>query len=355
MDAPEHPRAQELARLLLERGADPNASQGLYDTCLQGDDLTWLELLAQHGLDPRAAINWHADASDAAKSGCDRPGSLFAYLLVAAAKNGQRARFAWLLAHGADVNARSSYTGLSVYQTALLAGETALADQLLRHGAEAEPLTGVFAFAAACMRGDAGEAARVLAGEPEVARVGDVLLEAVERRNVEAVRILLELGVDPNRPDRHGRRALHLGCEHRAIAELLLAHGADPRSRCFGGTASGWALERDPQMARFHAEHSRSLLDAVACGHVELVRELLAQQGAPASERTPSGDTVLHVLPADSERADPLVALLLAHGADPLARNDAGQTPSEKLDARGLDEIADLLAAQVENGAAAVR
>jgi ankyrin repeat protein len=355
MDAPEHPRADELARLLLERGADPNASQGLYNTCLQGDELKWLELLAQHGLDARAPINWHADPLDAAKSGCDRPGSLFAYLLVAAAKNGQHARFAWLLAHGADVNARSSYTGLSVYQTALLAGETALADQLLRHGAEAAPLAGVFAFAAACMRGDAREAARMLALEPDVTLVGDVLLEAVERRNVEAVRILLELGVDPNRPDRHGRRALHLGCEHRAIAELLLAHGADPRSRCYGGTASGWALERDPEMARFHAEHSRSLLDAVASGHVELARELLAERGLAAEERAPSGDTALHALPADVERADALIALLLAHGADPLTRNDAGQTPGEKLDGRGLDEIADLLAARVEAEPAVAR
>jgi len=344
MDVPEHPCADALARLLLERGADPNG-QGLYNTCLQGDELKWLELFARHGLDASAATNWHADRAAAAKSGSDRAGSLFGYLLVAAAKNGQRARFEWLLAHGADVNARSIYTGLNAYQTALLAGEVELAERLLRQGADAQPLEGVFAFAAACMRGDAAEAARVLALEPAVAQIGDVLTEAVDRRNVAAVRILLELGVDPNRPDRHGRLALHLGCEHRAIAALLLAHGADPRSRCYGGTASGWALERDPEMARFHAEHSRSVFDAVASGHVELVRELLTERPARVSERDPSGDTPLHVLPSDGERAEALIALLRAHGADPAARNGAGQTPGEKLDARGLDEIADLLAA----------
>jgi ankyrin repeat protein len=225
-----------------------------------------------------------------------------------------------------------------------------MADQLARHGAGVEPLSGVFAFAAACMRGDAAEAARVLASEPAVAEVGDVLTEAVERRNVEAVRVLLELGVDPNRPDRHGRLPLHLGCEHRAIAELLYGHGADPRSRCFGGTATGWALARDPEVARFHAEHSRDVLDAVVSGHVELVRELLADQPELARTRDVAGDTALHALPVDGERAEVLIGILLAHGADPSVRNDAGQTPAEKLDARGLDEIADLLAAQLEQG-----
>jgi ankyrin repeat protein len=347
MDVPDHPHADALARLLLERGADPNDSQGLYNTCLVGDEPKWLELLSQYGLDARAPINWHLDPADAAKSGSDRAGSLFGYLLVAAAKNGQRARFDWLLAHGADANARSIYTGLSAYQTALLAGEPELAERLLRHGASAEPLQGVFAFAGACMRGDATEAARVLALEPDVAQSGDVLTDAVERRNLAAVRILLELGVDPNRPDRHGRLALHMGCEHRAIAELLLAHGADPCSRCYGGTACGWALDRDPEMARFHAEHSRSILDAVASGHVELAHALLAEDPGRARERSPSGDTPLHGLPADTERAETLIALLLAHGADPAARNDAGQTPGQKLDARGLDEIADLLASSL--------
>jgi ankyrin repeat protein len=101
-------------------------------------------------------------------------------------------------------------------------------------------------------------------------------------------------------------------------------------------------------MARFHAEHSRSIFDAVASGHVELARQLLAENAAHAIERDPWGDTPLHRLPADAERAEPLIALLLAHGADPAARNDAGQTAGEKLDARGLDEIADLLATRAD-------
>src|SRR5262245_14087403 len=97
MDAPAHPQAPALARLLLERGADPNASQGLYNTCLLDDDVSWLELLAQHGLTASAATNWHTDPARVAEWGGDRPGSLFGYLLVAAAKNGHRARLRWLI------------------------------------------------------------------------------------------------------------------------------------------------------------------------------------------------------------------------------------------------------------------
>ena len=349
MDAPEHPRALELAQLLLARGADPNDSQGLYDTCLHDDDVKWLELFARHGLDRSAGVNWHADLADAVKSGSDRAGTLFGYLLVAAAKNGHRARLRWLLEHGADPDARSLYTGLSAYQTALIAGEAALAEQLQRAGAHVEPLSGVFAFAAACMRGDQAEAARLLALEPGLLAHGDLLTEAVERRNAEAVRILLALGADPDRPDRHGRRPLHMACTHRALCQQLLAHGADANARSYGGTACGWALERDLDMAGFLAEHSRSILDAVACGHLELTSALLAEQPARASERSPTGNTPLHVLPADAERAEPLIAQLLAHGADPSATNDDGRTAAEQLEASGRDETADLLAALVRD------
>jgi ankyrin repeat protein len=348
MDVPEHPAADALARLLLQRGADPNASQGLYNTCLHDDELKWLELLSQYGLNASTPINWHAYPEDAAKSGSDRAGALFSFLLVAAAKSGQHRRLNWLLAHGADPNAHSMYTGLSAYQTALVAGEPLLAETLTRHGAHAQPLSGVFAFAAACMRGDAVEAANVLARDQDVTKVSDVLTEAVERNHLTAVRVLLDLGIDPNQPDRHGRLPLHLACERREIAELLYKHGADPRARCFGGTVTHWAIRRSLELARFHAEHSRELFDAAMSGHVELARELLAEQPELARARDAEGNTPLHVLPPDGERADSLLGLLLARGADPNQRNDAGQTPAEMLDARGFDEIADLLSAQQE-------
>lgn len=95
------------------------------------------------------------------------------------------------------------------------------------------------------------------------------------------------------------------------------------------------------ELARFLAKHSGDVFDAVASGHIGLVRELLAEQPALAHFRD-RGGTPLHALPSDGERADVLSALLLAHGANPGSRNDAGQTPAEKLDAAELDETRDL-------------
>ena len=97
------------------------------------------------------------------------------------------------------------------------------------------------------------------------------------------------------------------------------------------------------ESARVHAQKSRLLLDAVASGHVALAKELLELDPTHIAERTPWGDTVLHVLPEDPECAQSLVGLLLAHGADPKATNDDGKTAAQKLDAAGLDPIAELL------------
>src|SRR5262245_56244925 len=44
-DQPSHPQANELALLLIERGADPYDSQALYNTSITRDDATWLDLL----------------------------------------------------------------------------------------------------------------------------------------------------------------------------------------------------------------------------------------------------------------------------------------------------------------------
>src|SRR5690606_17724938 len=45
---PPHPRADELADLLLERGADPVDMQAFYNTSIVDDDPHWLEVLWTH-------------------------------------------------------------------------------------------------------------------------------------------------------------------------------------------------------------------------------------------------------------------------------------------------------------------
>jgi len=349
MGQPEHPRAEALARLLLDRGAEANDSQGLYNTHLVGDDTRWLELLSRYGLGPESPIQWHADPTDAEKSGSNRAPTIFGYLLAGAAKNGHVARLTWLLEHGADPDARSIYDGSSSYQHALIQGTSASIEALTRHGASIDELAGHDAFVAAARSGDRPQATALLESHPEYAQIGDPLTDAAQRGESNVVRTLLELGVDPNATSQHGHRALHNGCENRELASLLLQHGADPRSLAFGGTACEWALRAgNPELARFHAEQSRSLLDAARSGHVALAQTLLSEDPSCTHERDPNGNGAFHELTSDPELAEPLIRALLTHGGDPRARNDAGKTPAEHLEAGGADEVADVLEALSE-------
>jgi uncharacterized protein len=335
---PEHPRAEALARLLLDRGADPNQSQGLYNTHFKGDDTRWLDLLFTYGLGPQHAINW--DPGHASATG------ILDFLLVQAVRKGHLARVTCLLDHGADPNATSTYDGRACYRHALLGGRPDIAALLLGRGARLEIIDGPDAFVAACMRLDRAAAEGLLDGHAEVLAVVDPLIDAAGQENVEVVRLLLELGMDPNRENQHGHRALHAACAHRETAEVLLAHGADPRGLCHGASAANWAATGDHfEMARFLAEQSRTLLDAVISGHVQLARELAAADPSCVRERTPRGNTAWHLLPEDPAAAGALAQLLLNAGADPQARNEDGRTPAERLEERGLDEIADLVPA----------
>jgi ankyrin repeat protein len=332
---PEHPRAEALARLLLDRGADPNQSQGLYNTHFEGDDTRWLDMLFVYGLGPQHRINWDLRRpSDTA---------ILDYLLVAAVSRGHLARLTCLLDHGADPNTTSSYDGKTCYRQALLAGRPDIASILIARGARPEPIEGRDAFVAACMRLDRAAAAPLLDGHPEYLAIVDPLIHAAGQGNAAVVRLFLELGMDPNREGQHGHRALHNACRDRQTADVLLAHGADPRALCYGATAASWAATGNHfEMARYLAERSRTLLDAVLSGHVQLARELCAADPSCVREQTPKGNTALHMLPEDPVAAGELAQLLLDAGADPGARNADGLTPAERLEERGLDEIADL-------------
>jgi ankyrin repeat protein len=340
MGAPEHPDADRLAPLLLERGADPNESQGLYDTSLAyvGDDTRWLELLFEHGLTKEARINWHFAPRD------EQPERILDFLIALAASVGHARRVRCLLEHGADPNTVSRYDGHTCHQNALLTGRLDVAELLLAHGARVIPLEGADAFVAACGRGDRAEAERLVAGHREYLENVDPLFGAIHRGQIDLLRLLLELGVDPNRSNRHGNRALNDAATDRAACEILLAHGADPRGRAFGGTPQSWArLAGNLELARFHAERSRYVLDAIASGHVALVKELVAEDPSCIDERSPAGDTVLHVLPADVDAARAIVELLLPLGADRSAKNADGKTPEKALVAVGADDVAALL------------
>ena len=349
MAQPEHPQADEAARLLLAYGADPNDGQALYNTHLSGDDPRWLELLIAHGLRPEAHLQWHADPAAASQSGLDKSARSLDFLVAEAAATGRRRRLEVLLEAGANPDAVSHYTGRTAHQCAQTYGDPDVVALLERFGATVAAVDGHDAFVAAARSGRLEEARGLLRENPSYASIGDPLTEAAQRGESEAVRRLLAAGVESNALSKHGHRALNNACDHPETARLLLAHGADPAGRVFGGTPCGWALHaRNETMARFFAEQSRSLLDALNSGHLELAMALLQSNPACVEERDEAGNGPLHALTTRADFAERIVPVLLARGAKLNDRNQAGQTAAEFLEERGYDDVADILDAAVD-------
>jgi hypothetical protein len=92
---PPHPESRALAKLLLDAGADPNDGQGLYDTHFTPSDY-WIELLISYGLNASHLVNWGSSSI-----------STFDYLLDDAIGRGLKERVILLLHHGASAGGRT--------------------------------------------------------------------------------------------------------------------------------------------------------------------------------------------------------------------------------------------------------
>lgn len=96
-------------------------------------------------------------------------------------------------------------------------------------------------FLAAIERGDKAEAGRLVASLPELVRnmYGDepLMHKLATEGCLVGVRLLTELGVDPDMVDATGDTPLHnaIVCGHGDLVNFLLARGADPNRADGGG------------------------------------------------------------------------------------------------------------------------
>ena len=134
------------------------------------------------------------------------------------------------------------------------------------------------------------------------------LHEAVRSGNTRAIRLLLDKGAEINAQDARGNSALHITPpqgNHSAIIQLLLSNGANPNLR---------------------DEHGASPLHVLVTLNrsPEIVRTLLAGD-VDVSGRDINGQTPLFL--AVQENRVRLIPLLLSHGSDIFAADNAGVTP----------------------------
>jgi ankyrin repeat protein len=250
---PWHPHAGPFARLLLERGADPNDGQALYNRMFGGND-DHLVLLFEFGLGRDTQGPWHRLLGESLES----PTEMLRSLLAWAVTHDQRRRVALLAEHGVDVvgaftEARSPRRGTPV-EVALINGHRELAAQLLALGARPARLSAADAFVAAVLAGDT-EAVRQTPAQVIAAvrrrRTGLVTWAAAQGAP-NAVELLATAGFDVNALGRSDvpsnqpwHTALHVAAENGnlALARTLLELGADPDipDKHYKSTPLAWA------------------------------------------------------------------------------------------------------------------
>lgn len=337
---PPHPRAEELARLLLARGVDPLNGQALYNTSLGADDPFWLELLWAESERRGETAKWRGRVPELMGAPLD-------YLLGNAVPHHPR-RVGWLLAHGARGDAVNAYSKEPVIKHALLAGRQDVVDMLLRHGAMITELSSRERFCTAVMKRDAAEARKIAQVDPDVLNDFGPLIIAARMGDEEIASLVLDLGVSPDIETPDGVRAMHVAAGEGAIKvlKLLIARGAeiDPFERRFGGSPLSWAnYNTQPEALAVLAPLSRNLRGLCFAGCVERVRELLTEDPSLANREMHAKEPPLFCLPDDDAKAGELVELLLSFGADPSARNGKGLTPADVALRNGLEEAAALL------------
>ena len=254
-----HSQPIDLARLLLERGADANDSQALYELGSAADDDTdALELLYEFGLGTGTGGIWHTRLAPLHPT----PSQLVEDELIKAAAWNRPRRAQVVLRNPVDLGGRGTehpiFEGRTAYELAMLNGNTAVIELLEAAGAAPVRPDPELEFLGACMRGDPLTIQRLRTNDPTIVaraigRRPHQISVAADRDRPDAVKLMVELGFDVNAADPypHRQTALH-GAAYNGDLELvryLVERGADVgiEDCSFHATAAGWAEHNEQQ------------------------------------------------------------------------------------------------------------
>jgi ankyrin repeat protein len=349
---PAHAQRDALVRLLLERGANPYDIQVVYNLNFGRNALWYLQVIFEHSVRVGREKDW--EDPEWMMLGMGGYGSGARWHLDHAVEQDDLALAEWCLAHGANPNSppgpgrRDRQNTL--YDDAITRGHGAIAELLARHGAvrSTRPLNPIGPLLAACARSDASAIREEIARHPEFLTSSEPLFTAARHNHAAAAALLLDLGTSPNVESDAGERALHITGYYDSVdvATLLIDRGADidPVGRNYNNTPLGGALYcQSRRVTAVLAEHSRSLWEVAYTGRADRVRALLAEHPERA-KASGDGETLLMWLPAHDESvALEIARVLLEYGADPTVRDPRGMTAADRAERNGMFDVAALL------------
>ena len=287
-----------VARLLLERGAEPNDAESIFHAAEAMND-ECLAMLVAHGADVNADPNPYGN----------RPiYFLFGYRQAHVGSQTTLRGIRWLLEHGADPNRTSTEEeetalqlavrngwgveslrllldhgadvgkkrkdGKTAYQLAILHGNIEGATLLAEHGGEVT-LDPTERFLAECGAGNRVGAQSLLSKDPDLVQrltpeQQRILPAAAGIPNDEAVRLLLEFGVPIDAKDADGTTALHMAAwsGHRTTVRILLAAGPslEVLDDTHGATALGWVAHGSTWCRNAEGDYAGIAEDLIAAG-----------------------------------------------------------------------------------------
>lgn len=279
VNQPEHRDCQALAKLLLQAGAHPNDSQALYNRMFtEGSKV--LELLLKYGLAANDRNNWLLEEDGQL---IEHPEETLFYQLRYALKNHHVGRAKLLIDHGTKLDDDPD-TGQSLYEIAVLRGHPDLADYLVDFGARKPDLTAVDRLASALAAGDERAARTLLQTDPDLVRKTEekypsLVIDAAASNQLDAVRAMANVGLSVNRLTH--RAPLHEAAwsNHLKMVQLLIGCGADTgaRDQHYAATPLQFAQTAgNPDIAAFIATCEIDVFDAVACNNEERLRALVS-------------------------------------------------------------------------------
>ena len=280
VNQPEHEEGMRLARLLLDTGADANDGQGLYNRMFEsGHDC--LNLLIEYGLNGDDKVNW-LEETDGEFSDSDE--SILTYQLKWAVPHHHIERSKLLVENGADVT-HTWGDGKTFYTEAVLAGEFELAEYLVEHGAPKSEIPETELFLARCMDGDTKTAQEMLDKSPDLVKTAetdfaDAVGRAAGEGKLEGLRTFQALGF--NLGFAQGQTPMHqavLG-GHLPIVKWLVEQGGDRHARdhMHGSTPLQWASALGRRECfDYLSIFELKLYDAILSNNAARIRELIEE------------------------------------------------------------------------------